>query len=78
MMNMALTAENLKRNCPDEPEMQKQMDWILEYCSDNANTEMWARTVQNWDKHLTETPTFWFLKDEVMAKARSQKIEDEN
>ena len=78
MMNMAMTAENLKRNSPDDPEMQSQMDWILEYCSKNADTEMWARTVQHWDKHLEETPTFWFLDEEVMAKARSQKIEDEN
>jgi hypothetical protein len=77
MMNMAMTAENLKRNSPDDPEMQKQMDWILKYCSDNADTEMWARTVQNWDKHVSKTPTFWFLEEEVMAKARSQKIEDE-
>ena len=78
MMNMAMTAENLKRNSPDDPEMQKQMDWILKYCSDNADTEMWARTVQNWDKHISKTPTFWFLEEEVMAKARSQKIEDES
>lgn len=78
MMNMAMTAENLKRNSPDDPEMQKQMDWILKYCSDNADTEMWARTVQNWDKHVSKTPTFWFLEEEVMAKARSQKVEDEN
>ena len=54
------------------------MDWILEYSSKNADTEMWARTVQHWDKHLDETPTFWFLDEEVMAKARSQKIEDES
>jgi hypothetical protein len=78
MMNMALTAENLKRNCPDEPEMQAQMDWILNYCSVNADTEMWARTVQNWDQYISETPTFWFLEEAVMAKARSQKIEDDD
>ena len=66
MMNMAMTAENLKRNSPDDPEMQSQMDWILEYCSKNADTEMWARTVQHWDKHMEETPTFWFLDEEVM------------
>ena len=78
MMNMALTAENLKRNCPDDPEMQAQMDWILNYCSVNADTEMWARTVQNWDKYISETPTFWFLEEAVMAKARSQKIEDDD
>ena len=78
MMNMAMTAESLKRNSPDDAEMQKQMDWILKYCSENAKNEMWARTVQHWDKHLDETPTFWFLNEEIMAKARSQKIEDEN
>ena len=47
MMNMAMTAENLKRNSPDDAEMQSQMDWILEYCSKNADTETWARTVQH-------------------------------
>ena len=78
MMNMAMTAESLKRNSPDDAEMQEQMDWILKYCSENAKNEMWARTVQHWDKHLDETPTFWFLDEEIMAKARSQKIEDES
>ena len=78
MMNMAITAENLKRNAPDDNEIQEQMDWILNYCKENADTEMWARTVQHWDKHISETPTFWFLDDELMAKARAKKIEDEN
>ncbi|MBT4066343.1 MAG: hypothetical protein HOE76_03910 [Euryarchaeota archaeon] len=78
MMNMALTAENLKRNSEDDPEMQEQMDWILKYCRANANNEMWARTVQHWDKHVSETPNFWFLDEEIMSKARSQKIEDDN
>jgi hypothetical protein len=78
MMNMALTAENLKRNSTDDPELQKQMDWILKYCHANAGNEMWARTVQHWDKHISETPTFWFLDEEIMSKARSQKIEDEH
>jgi len=77
MMNMALTAESLKRNCPEDEEMQKQMDWVLDYCKSNADSEIWARTVQHWDKHLEETPTFWFLDDELMSKARTQKIEDE-
>ena len=78
MMNMALTAEGLKRNCPEDEEMQKQMDWILDYCKSNADTEMWARTVQHWDKHLGKTPTFWFVDEDLMSKARTQKIEDEN
>ena len=78
MMNMAITAENLKRNAPDDNDIQEQMDWILNYCKENADTEMWARTVQHWDKHISETPTFWFLDDEIMAKARAKKIEDEN
>ena len=78
MMNMALTAENLKRNSEDDPEMQEQMDWILKYCRANADNEMWARTVQHWDKHVSETPNFWFLDEEIMSKARSQKIEDDN
>ncbi len=78
MVNMAITAENLKRNSPDDEEMQKQMDWVLKYCKENADTEIWARTVQHWDKNISETPTFWFLDDEIMSKARSKKIEDEN
>ena len=78
MMNMAMTAENLKRNSLDDEDLQAQMDWVLEYCKQNADTEIWARTVQHWDKHLSETPTFWFLDEEIMSKARSQKIEDES
>ena len=77
MMNMAITAENLKRNSPDDEELQAQMDWVLGYCKENADSEIWARTVQHWDKHLSETPTFWFLDEEIMSKARSKKIEDE-
>ncbi len=78
MMNMAMTAENLKRNSPEDEELQAQMDWVLGYCKENADSEIWARTVQHWDKHISETPTFWFLDEEIMSKARSQKIEDEN
>ena len=78
MMNMAMTAENLKRNSPDDEELQSQMDWVLGYCKQNADSEIWARTVQHWDKHISETPTLWFLDEEIMSKARSQKIEDES
>ena len=78
MMNMAMTAESLKRNSPEDPELQEQMDWVLNYCKENADSEIWARTVQHWDKHVSQTPSFWFLDDEIMSKARSQKIEDEN
>ena len=78
MMNMAMTAESLKRSSPDDSKIQEDMDWVLEYCRVNADTEIWARTVQHWDKHLSETPTVWFLDEEIMSKARSQKIEDEN
>lgn len=78
MMNMAMTAENLKRSSPDDEQLQSEMDWILEYCKANADSEIWARTVQHWDKHISETPTFWFLDEEIMSKARSQKIEDED
>ncbi len=78
MMNMAMTAETLKRNSPDDEKMQQQMDWVLDYCKSNAETEIWARTVQHWDKHISDTPTFWFLNEEIMSKARSQKIEDED
>ena len=78
MMNMAMTAVNLKRNSPDDEQLQNEMDWILEYCKANADSEIWARTVQHWDKHISETPTFWFLDEEIMSKARSQKIEDED
>ena len=78
MMNMAMTAETLKRSSPDDEQLQSEMDWILEYCKANADSEIWARTVQHWDKHISETPTFWFLDEEIMSKARSQKIEDED
>ena len=78
MMNMAMTAENLKRSSPDDEQLQNEMDWILEYCKANADSEIWARTVQHWDKHISETPTFWFLDEEIMSKARTQKIEDED
>ena len=78
MMNIAMTAENLKRSSPDDEQLQSEMDWILEYCKANADSEIWARTVQHWDKHISETPTFWFLDEEIMSKARSQKIEDED
>ena len=78
MMNMAMTAESLKRNSPEDPELQEQMDWVLNYCKENSDSEIWARTVQHWDKHISQTPTFWFLDDEIMSKARSQKIEDED
>ena len=74
MMNMAMTAENLKRSSPDDEQLQSEMDWILEYCKANADSEIWARTVQHWDKHISETPTFWFLDEEIMSKARSQKL----
>ena len=53
------------------------MNWVLGYCKENADSEIWARTVQHWDKHISETPTFWFLDEEIMSKARSKKIEDE-
>ena len=78
MMNMAMTAENLKRNSPDDEQLQNEMDWILEYCKANADSETWARTVRHWDKHISEPPTFWFLDEEIMSNARSQKIEDED
>ena len=74
MMNMVMTAENLKRSSPEDEELQAQMDWVIGYCKKNADSEMWARTVQHWDKHISETPTFWFLDEEIMSKARSQKL----
>jgi len=77
MMNMALNAENLKRSCDDE-KMIAQMDWILEWCKHNAQTEIFARSVQNWDRELGETPTFWFLDENTMSKARAKAIEDDS
>ena len=62
----------------DVLDIDAQMDWVLGYCKENADSEIWARTVQHWDKHISETPTFWFLDEEIMSKARSQKIEDED
>jgi hypothetical protein len=77
MMNMALNAENLKRSSDDE-KMIEQMDWILNWCKHNAQTEIFARSVQNWDRELGETPTFWFLDENTMSKARAKTIEDDS
>jgi hypothetical protein len=77
MMNMALNAENLKRSS-DDKEMIAQMDWVLKWCKNNAQTEIFARSVQNWDRVLGETPTFWFLDEETMSKARAKTIEDDS
>ena len=76
MMNMAMTAENLKRSSPDDEELST--NGLGFGYKENADSEIWARTVQHWDKHISETPTFWFLDEEIMSKARSQKIEDED
>ena len=77
MMNMALNAENLKRSSDDE-KMIEQMDWILNWCKHNAQTEIFARSVQNWDRELGKTPTFWFLDEDTMSKARAKTIEDDS
>ena len=57
--------------------MVKQADWYLKWCESYTEGEMFARSVQQWDKDLGETPTFWFTTDEAMQRARDIQIEDE-
>ncbi len=76
MMNTASNAELLKRTADGDEEIIAQADWMLEWCRQYADTEMFARTVKEWDSLMGETPTFWFLDDEIMAKARESKNED--
>ena len=77
VMSFALQAEILKQMSPDNEEMVKQADWYLKWCESYTEGEMFARAVQQWDKDLGETPTFWFTTDEAMQRAREIKIEDE-
>ena len=42
-----------------------------------ADGEMFARAVQQWDKDMGPTPTFWFTDDAAMQRARDLKFEDE-
>jgi len=73
----ALQAETLKRQSGDDEAVQEQMDWFLNWCKTYTDGEMFARAVQQWDKTLGATPTFWFTDDEAMQKARSLKFDDE-
>lgn len=77
-LSFALQAEILKRTSPDDEDMVKQADWYLKWCETYTEGEMFARAVQQWDKDLGETPTFWFTTDEAMQRAREIKIEDED
>jgi hypothetical protein len=78
MMVTATNAEILKRNADGDKELIEHADWILEWCKKCADSEMFGRAVQNWDREMGETPTFWFLDEEIMNKARSYKIVDED
>ena len=75
----ALQAETLKRQLgDDEEEMKEQIDWYLKWCKSYTEGEMFARAVQQWDKDLGETPTFWFTDEDAMKKARELKLDDDN
>lgn len=76
-MTFSLQAEILKRISADDEDMVKQADWYLKWCESYTEGEMFARAVQQWDKDLGETPTFWFTTDEAMQRARDIQIEDE-
>ena len=76
-MSFSLQAEILKRISADDEDMVKQADWYLKWCESYTEGEMFARSVQQWDKDLGETPTFWFTTDEAMQRARDIQIEDE-
>ena len=39
--------------------------------------EMFARAVQQWDRDLGETPTFWFTDEDAMKKARELELDDD-
>ena len=74
----AVQAETLKRQLgDDEVEMKEQMDWYLKWCKSYTQGEMFARAVQQWDKDLGETPTFWFTDEAAMKKARELKFDDD-
>ena len=70
VMIMAAQAENLKRQSNGDEKLLAQADWYLEWCKKYTDGEMFARAVQQWDKELGTTPTFWFTDDEAMQKAR--------
>ena len=76
-MSFALQAEILKRISPEDEDMVKQADWYLKWCESYTEGEMFARALQQWDKDLGETPTFWFTTDEAMQRAREIQIVDE-
>ncbi|MEZ8113011.1 MAG: hypothetical protein QMC61_05235 [Candidatus Poseidoniaceae archaeon] len=77
MMGTALQAELLKRSSPDDEKMQEQTDWILKWCKEYAQGELFARAVQKWDDDMGKTPTFWFTDDDAMQKAREIVFDDE-
>lgn len=76
-MMIALQAETLKRTANEDPAMMAQADWYLKWCETYTEGEMFARSVQRWDKDMGETPTFWFTSDEAMQRARESVFEDE-
>ena len=79
MMTTAIMAETLKRVSTEDEKMEEQCDWILNWCKSQAREEMFARTVQKWDKMFDEkTPTFWFLDEKLMENARNLKFDDED
>ena len=79
MMTTALLAETLKRVSTEDEKMEEQCDWILNWCKSQAREEMFARTVQKWDKMFDEkTPTFWFLDEKLMENARNLEFDDED
>ncbi len=76
MMITALQAEILKRQAHEDEAMVEQAEWFLTWCKKYADGEMFARAVQQWDRDLGPTPTFWFTDDEAMAKARALQFDD--
>ena len=78
MMTTALMAETLKKVSDDE-EIVDHCEWILDWVKSQAREEMFARTVQKWDKMFDEkTPTFWFLDEKIMENARNIEFDDED
>lgn len=77
MMSVAMQAEILKA-VSDDPKVKADAEWVLEWCRSQAGEEIFARTVQAWDKMpMGPTPDFWFLPEGAVGVARAMEIEDE-
>ncbi len=78
MMSVAMQAEIL-RSVSGDQKVKEDADWILEWCRSQAGEEIFARTVQAWDKMpMGPTPDFWFLPQGAIDAARAMQIDDDS